>query len=291
MSEALQASTASPETQNPQEKIDRAFHDAQTSIYKFSSDPQFQAFCMDKKIDPFDDAGSEKYWDAAADFANERIATIRENGADSLKLRAFELLINTPSYIFSEYTAENPDTPYSQRQEASDRCCAFNTMLREFSAFQPDVSVRQTELAMAGIAGRAIDDRHVRQMAATYIRGTRISAQTENGTEQMLEATGRVFKHGDKNEDLRGIDEKVGAKLFPGQSFALDVKASMKQIINHKNPELPYAIRPDGIVTVFPLLSESDFGDSFFMSEESVQLKAPKFDELLLEIERERFAA
>jgi hypothetical protein len=70
------------------------------------------------------------------------------------------------------------------------------------------------------------------------------------------------------------MDEHTGRPLY------VDVKASLKKVME-LGAAGAIAIHPDGQMTMYSLLEDSDFGDGFMTSPKVVAQKAPVLNRLL----------
>lgn len=292
MSEALQTQTPNETLHNSPEEIQEAFQGASQLLYKFTADPRFHAALIDRNIDPYDDAGSENYWAVAASRAHRFVEEARDKQGDSLKLRAFELLAATPRFVFNQHTLDTTPAHGNARHEsARQSACKFNNLIRDFAEAYPEVKPSTMELNLVKVTHMAVGSHSLQQNAATYIRAAIVGAQHELGFGQLLDATGRQYYHGDINDDLHGADFKVASNHRRDQLISIDVKSSLYSVHNKGHTDKPYSINNNRNVTMYSMLRNSDFHDSFYVSEGIVKLKAPVVDRILTEAEYDRLSA
>jgi hypothetical protein len=258
--------TGTPESKRPGaslEQIADAFASAQNNVYKLSADPTLHKYLSEHKIDPYDDIATPQYWHAVADFGRGRINRMREQYGDNVKLRAFELMVTTPEYLFAQKALKNPAHRYTPEGEQDlQTTIAFNEQLRDFATTHPELRANKANAMMLTMVSMAIEDKPVRQAAAQIATGAIRGAQYELGFGQLLEAAGRKFRKGTREEDGKGIDYVVQGS--GGRELHVDSKASLTEV-NNRGSEGAYAIKPGGKIVMYAMLQDHDFGGRFFV--------------------------
>lgn len=293
MSEALLTTqTPGENTIHSPEEITTAFEDAQRLFYKFTADQSIQAKIIERGLDPFEDTNKPAYWGTVAELGLGIVARNKANGHDSLKQSAFELLVATPNYVFSELTLSSDiATSNPQYVNALQASCEYNEILRRFVLAHPEIKPTSLSMSLLKTINMAVEDRKTALSAPHEINAAIIGTQHENGFSQLVEATGRRYRHSSTEEDLQGVDYYIQSKRRPEQDIAVDVKGSLSEIDSINPTDKPYAIKSNGKIIMYSLLRSSDFGDSFFVGEDVVALKAPALDSILDNAEYERLSA
>ncbi|HSX43137.1 MAG TPA: hypothetical protein VLF59_03565 [Candidatus Saccharimonadales bacterium] len=268
------------------ESIAEAFADAQNSVYKLSADPRLHRACEKRGIDPYDDVSTPGYWRTVSEFGRERIARIREQHGDSLKLQALELMVTTPEYLFAQ-SALRRGSGYRQTAEGRrdrDTTIGFNDQLRDFATKYPELRANKVSSMMLTMANMSIEDKDVRQAASQTVLDVVRGARYELGFGQLLAAGGRKFRKGTAQEDGKGTDYIVEGT--GGRELHVDAKASL-YAVEEEGSKGVYAIRRDGRITMYALLRDYDFRGGFFVPEELAAERGEALNHQLDMAERE----
>ncbi len=282
-------SEASPEEFTTPEvsaaEIAQTLSEARKTVYRLTADPGFHKACLERGVDPYDTEKSE-YWDVVADHGHAAVERGLENGADSLRLRAFDLLATTPATLLTQIRIDGSHIEPNRQDIA--RVSQFNGRLRTFAASFPSANTTDVTRAMLGMASNAIEARELRQTMPDMVRRVMRGAQHELAFGQILARTGRDFRPATHEDDLQGTDYIV--KGNGGQDLRIDVKASLFKFTPGDAP-MAYQERTNGVIMMFSMTKDEEFRDKFFLPHAVAASKAPIVDQMLIDIEMNRKTA
>lgn len=281
--ENLQPEPGSAEIQTPPQTFEAALKEAQTGFYDLTFEDGFTELAAKRGLSE-DDTDKPEYWKAAADFAHDRALDKGEHGTLD------ELLAATPDFIYTQVALRRGRGAFSSSEaydEAKDRVSYFQGLMGQVVEKHRDAKPSAMTKALLNTVNISVEDKNVKFASTNEIRSSVRGTQHETGFGQLLEKTGRKFEKGD---DRKAEDFNVAARR--GRVLSIDVKASVDQIAGKGAHESVYAIDPrDGKITMYSLISDSEFKDSFYVSEEVADRKGEALGKLLDYIELHEPAA
>jgi len=280
-----QAATAPLAETASRQEIASAFESGHKTIRMLMTDERFDALCAERGVDPYN-TDTEGYWDTLETFVQSRTAVLRQNQrADGLKLDVLELLAATPKFLVHGEQLKRgvdlrgaPQEVRAKNTENKEIASRFNTRLRDFATDFPNVSATGLATELLKFADSA--DLEYAKLATSVpqtIRSTIRGAQYEMAFGQILRATTERFRPSeDTDEDLRGIDWVISPGV--GRQLCVDIKASLSEVdhLNRGHNGTPYHIKRHGDIVLYPLLTDAQFNDSFYISEQTAALTAPQ---------------
>lgn len=289
-------SNEAPKNQNPEsnpvsrEQIDAAFSEVQSSVYKLSADPAFQAKCLENGIDPNNDFDTPHYWQAFADHAYSFVAKARERQGNSLRLTAFELTTATPAYVHAKNRLnqisahEKAGKQLSAAEHAEKRALKpmasyFNGIIRNFAVDFPAASPSRLSVALANTASKTIGDPKLLESGVTTINTAIRGAQHEIALGQILSHTGIPCEASSITDDLKGFDYQL--QLPDGRTLEIDAKASLFTQKKNGNAERAYTWGEGGQLILFSLARDSEFRDRFFIDDSLAAQRAPGLTQII----------
>lgn len=280
--------TQTPEQNRPAAEINEALAYAQTAITHLRHDRSFHAACAEAGINP-NSSADPQYWETFYTYVAGRVDTAKEQGEDSLRMDAIELLAATPTSMIEmnklrldeaqgvSSTISRPDYKF-----AKEVASHYNGLIRGFAENYPETSVRDLSTAVLTTISQTLHNSPARQSAAQMTRETIRGAQHELAFGQILRASGLPFREASREEDLMGVDYIVGDDL---DSICVDVKASLEKIRTPGSANLFRVVRR-GEVRMYSMTSDLELGDSFFIDEAAAMDKAPHLLDQLAEVRR-----
>jgi hypothetical protein len=271
------------ETQTPPPDFETALKEAQTGFYDLTFEDGFTELATRRGLSE-DDTDKPEYWKAAADFAHDRALDNGEH--DTLD----ELLAATPDYIYTQMALNRGRHSFPSREaydEAKDRASYFQGLIGGVAQKHPDAKPSAMVKALLNTSNISVEDKEAKLASTKELRAAVRGAQHETGYGQLLEKTGRNFGKGD---DRKGEDYQVAGRR--GRVLNIDVKASVNEIAGKGAHGSVYVVdQRDGLITMYSLISDSEFKDSFYVSDEVAERKGKTLGELLDYIELHEPAA
>jgi len=278
------AAPADHETQTSPEDLEILFKDARDAFYDLPFDDDFVDFCRSNNIDP-EDTAQPRYWEAAADFADQVSAKAREAGEDERRIAVRELFAATPDYIYQQNIARHNRRDYADQdkyQNAKERVSYYNCLIRYVAEQCPDMQASALTKHLVGIANISVENEHLREASSEAIRTTVRGAQHELAFGQLLAHSGREFRGASTEEDLEGVDYVV--VNLDGSIELIDVKASQNTIESRGASNRPYIRGSDGKLTMQSLVTDRELHDRFFVSESLAEQRGVTLGRLLDDI-------
>lgn len=202
------------ETNKSPENLEASLSQALTDFYDLSFEPDFEAMCADRRIAP-DDTDQPFYWQAAAIFAADRAAKLREQGQDEKQLAMTELFAATPAFIYDNMTLNHygknahRHVPDGEFKDAKAGASYFNSLLRHTASLWPELRASQLQSNLLNVANISLEDPAAQRQADKFINACVRGAQHETAFDQLLDVTGRDHREATVDEDLHGIDKVV----------------------------------------------------------------------------------
>jgi hypothetical protein len=289
-------SSEAPQNQHPEPnpatraEVHAAFTEVQSSLYKMSADPAFQAKCLKQGIDPIRDGDTTAYWTTFADHAYGTVTKLREKNGESLRVTAFELITATPAYVHSQHrlhsitTSEQAGKQLSQTEKDEKHrlkttASYFNGIIRDFAVHYPNASPDNLSLTLVNVIGKTIDDPKMREFGETVINTGIRGAQHELALGQILSQTGRHFETTTTADDLKGVDYRL--TLGDGRTLDIDAKASLYTQRQSGNLNRAYSWGESGQLILFSLVRDSEFHDRFFIDDSLAAERAPGLNRII----------
>lgn len=277
---AYEQRLASQEARGPSaEEIEQAFKSNRNILLELGMSTGFQQACVEKGVDP-DAFESVARWNVFADYTRQKVDALIARGGKRPQLKALELMASTPQYIYAQYSLHHPSNGREDVRRKREVVSGFNNRLRAFATEFPAVRVSSLERGLLEVVSMAVEHKEARQMAAEEMHQTIRGAQHEMGFGQLLAAAGRHYREATLEEDLRGIDYVDFTN--PKYTIAIDVKSATTKFDRGKGEV--YRATKEGVV-MYSLLQDHEFHNSFYVSPDVVQMKAPAVSQLLERIE------
>lgn len=263
--------------------LDRVQH----QIYEYGVDPEFQLYCIDNDVDPFE-ADRPQYWSVFSDYVTDCMQKERATEGNSLERMALELAAQMPAALYSYRALEGVDV--DERQEAREqleRVSYFNGTLRTLAALYPSVKASEVRQMLHNTAAISIARPSLIHEANDFIRKTVRGARHELAFEKILKHTGRAYRETDVEEDLAGADFVVEGNIA-SKPHRIDIKASTHELRlanARQGKQKAYKVMPDGAIVMYSLVRDTEIGDSFTVSDEVAAERAQGLEEILREIE------
>ncbi len=260
-------------------------------IYKMQDDPNFLSVCERSGIDPLDDMSTSRYWSAFGNFAQERIATMREKGAKGVAIDLLELAAITPAHTYNQQYLDSLQPQLKQggfksltpeQRDKYNHCLrqasTFNGHVRDFAeTWNPNASVLHGNLSkMVPMSVEAKDRDGASQRIAACIRG----AQHELGFSQILAHAGISHRPATMEEDLKGKDIIITEPGYP--ALDIDVKASLSEIEAKGGQNKAFARDVRGNYKVYSLIKDKEFADGRFRLDDNAAADKAAFIPTLL---------
>lgn len=270
-------------SQTQTEYIAEVLHSAQRSVIQLTNNEEFHADCHTKGIDPYDDLGTEQYWDTFAGFAGKIVSDAHgktlEEGYDPLAIDAFELLAITPEFLYKHDKLQKHEgsKDHSETIIASN----FNALIRMFAFKHPDTPVSALHKGLLDMAQASVEDPALLKSSAEFIDATIRGTQHELAFGQTLAHTGRKHRAATLEEDLSGFDYEVQGR-WPAP-LRVDVKASTHQMNGQ-----PFKYRSNGTVMMRSIASDNEFHDRFFIPDTLATSRGHALKDMLNYVEVQR---
>lgn len=251
-----------------QTSIDRAIHTASSEVAELSFDPDFQAYLSAHNVRlETDDA--EAYWGAVAGYTEQYVGT--HETLTPLEQDSFALVANLPLALTKRYHLDHFTTSMdrSQIRQAKETVCAYNGLLKHFVTAYPQQSEQlHQNLLAATLETMGSDSAEFTAHAETVLRETFKGVKHEIGFAKVLDSLGVDYREGTVEEDLKGRDFIIA---FKGKQIGVDVKASLDQVDSKNGGATgPTAVKRDGDIVMYTLLTEKDFAGTFQPTEEAI---------------------
>lgn len=252
-----------------QTAIDQAIHGAASEVAELSFDPNFQAFLSARNV-RLETDDPEAYWGAVADYTEDYVQS--HDTLTPLEKDSFGLVANLPLALTKRYHLDRYKNSMDRTQirQAKEVVCAYNGLLKHFVTAYPQQSEQlHQSLLAATLETMGSDSADFTAHAETVLKDTFKGVKHEIGFAQVLDTLGVEYRESTVEEDLKGRDFII---TFGGKEIGIDVKASLDQVDSkNRGASGPTAVKPNGDIVMFTLLTEKDFAGTFQPTDKAVE--------------------
>jgi hypothetical protein len=255
------------------EAMARGMTEGRSMLYRATASEAFHEACERKKVDPFDET-QPAYWTVLAEYAATEIAAERKEQGESVRLRAYELLSETPRALFAQLNIDRGDfIPPDQYKGYVGTLSRFNNRIRAFGRDYPQTRASMLEKALNGAVAMSMEDPNQQQAASREAKGRIRSNQHELIFGQLVEAAGHTWAPADERQDLDGEDGTVDDGL--STRLLIDVKSAGGKLKSFGIKDKLFVVTRERKVIMSSHMSDEEMPDSFHVSEAVAQAKAP----------------
>lgn len=263
------------------EQISKALDTAVGVITRYTADPHLQARCMEIGLDPIEDCETPGYWRLFGSFMTEKMARAREEYGDNPQIDAIDLMASSPSHLYDDGILKSEHPATKDAVEMKKRVIEYNHRIELFARKYPETAVDKLQLAMQNMFIKACNGESVslRRSADQRLHDILVGLQHELGFEQILDASGRQYRHGDKEEDGNGIDYVIDNRSF--NPLYVDVKSTVEGLDRRNGSNRPFVVRGPSHVNMISLILHTDFHNRFFIDPGLAAEKAPSLNAMI----------
>lgn len=263
-------------------------------IYKMQDDPNFLRICEQRNIDPIDGMNTADYWHTFGSFAKERIAGMREKGANGIAIDLLELAAVTPAHTYNQGYLDSLQPLIKKggfKSLSPEQRSRYDTALRQASTFNGSVRnfAEQWNPVAASLHGNLTKmvpmsvEKAGRDSASQRIAACIRGAQHELGFSQILTSVGIAHREAAMEEDIKGKDIIITEPGYP--VLDIDVKASLSEIEAKGGENKAFARDVRGTYKVYSLIKDKEFAEGRFrLSDDACDDKAAFIPALLTDI-------
>lgn len=267
--------------------LQNAFFTAKNALEDAPFETDFQQLCQARGLNPTDQ-DSPDYWQLMSHYQLEKSKDEKLSGFES---RSLVLAAATPDAVIHQLLV---DESFSRDEKIYHKTALsqYNSLVRDFAANYSDISASgfTTELQKVAHVTVTGHEKRIQSQADYLIRSVVRGAQHELGFKSILDASELKYRTTTTEEDLHGGDLVV--TIPDGRDIKVDVKASLSEIDKHNRGSngQPYYINHRGDLVIYSCLSESDFGDTFDISDETAESRVPIVLGALFQASRQKSA-
>jgi hypothetical protein len=268
-------------------EIARNLDQAVGYVELLTSTDTFEQALFKNHIHPTEQFGSSQYLGFLSAVGAAQSSKNLAAGGKPVYWRAVEVLATTPLAINENigFEKRRSSGTWIPNRASAERTSKFNHLIQSFAEDFPAVSAYDLSTAMLNVTNMMTRNKMVHHEAQGAVNRIITGAQHEIGVKKLARAAGRHVIDATIEQDLSGTDLFISGRMSHDM-LNVDAKASPRVDPSTRHRGLPYII-DKGRIAIFSTLISEDFGGLVVVPDSVAKQKAPNFDTILTEAERE----